>query len=135
VLDTIRRFHDTGVWVEVSTPVAPGVDNLASLRTIARHLAGIGQIPWHLIRFSPAYRQTEAPPTAVETLARAVRIGHDEGLHHVYVERALGDEGRRTRCPECATTVIDRDVWSLRRVGLREGRCPHCSSPVPGRWI
>lgn len=134
VLAAIRSFHEAGVWVEVSTPVAPGVDDLASLRTIARHLAGIGQIPWHLIRFSPAYRLTGAPPTSVEALARAVEIGHAEGLHYVYVERALGDEGRGTRCPECATTVIDRDVWSVRRVGLRDGRCPHCSSLVPGRW-
>ncbi|MDT9121347.1 hypothetical protein RSW84_28280, partial [Escherichia coli] len=67
-------------------------------------------------------------------LAEAKRIGHDAGLHHVYVERALGPEGRTTHCPTCRTPVITRGIWDLEHNDLDTGTCPHCGTEIQGVW-
>jgi pyruvate formate lyase activating enzyme len=136
VLDTIRAFHDQGLWVEVSTPLIPGVsDSHDQIVRIADKIAAISpSIPWHLVRFTPAFRMAEQGPTSPDDLAAAVALGHGSGLHHVYVERALGDEGRVTHCPSCGYVVVSRGLWFTRRNMLDEGRCPGCGTSVEGRW-
>ena len=136
VLDTVERFLAAGVWVELSTPLVPGsAAEPEQLRAIARRIAAISpDLPWHLLRFTPDFRLTAAPPTSPAALAAGVREGREAGLRYVYVERALDEPGRRTGCPGCGTTVVERDVWALRRSLLERGACPACRTPVPGIW-
>ncbi|KUN02996.1 radical SAM protein [Streptomyces yokosukanensis] len=136
VLDSLAGLRERGVWVEVSTPLIPGLTaGPGTLRPIARALAALDPaIPWHLVRATPAHRRTGHAPTPVADLAAGVRIGHEEGLRHVYVERALGADGRATRCPRCRTAVVARDVWALDENALDDGRCPRCGTAVEGRW-
>ncbi len=136
VLDALAGFVAAGVWVEVSTPLIPGFnDDDASLRTIAGWIASVSrQIPWHLLRFTPEFRMQELNPTPPATLRRAADIGRDLGLDFVYVERALGDDGRSTKCPRCRAVVVTRDIWKPRQVSLIEGACPACRLSIAGRW-
>lgn len=136
VLDAVARFRAAGVWVEVSTPLIPGVsDQPDQLGTIARTLASIDPaMPWHLLRFTPDFRMAGESPTAPDLLSAAVGTGHDAGLLFVYVERALGPTGRQTRCPDCTTVLVERGIWETREQRLVGGACPGCARPVPGRW-
>ncbi|WP_250287145.1 radical SAM protein [Frankia sp. CiP1_Cm_nod2] len=136
VLDAVERLRAAGVWVEVSTPLIPGVSaEPEALRAVARHLAGIDPgIPWHLLRFTPDFRMRRPPPTSPRALAAARAAGRDAGLRFVYVERALGDAGRQTRCPTCDTVLVRRGIWETLESAVTHGRCPHCGQPVPGRW-
>lgn len=132
VIAAIRAFREHGTWVEVSTPLIPGVTDP---ERIAAVLAGISaDIPWHLVRFTPAYRMREQDPTAPETLAAAAEAGRAAGLRYVYVERALGPEGRKTHCPVCRACVVTREIWSLGENRLEAGRCPDCGTSLEGRW-
>jgi pyruvate formate lyase activating enzyme len=133
---TVRALHEQGVWVEISTPLIPRASASPSdLATIAAFIASVDPaIPWHLVRFTPAYRRSGDLPTLPDALAAAVRIGHDAGLRYVYVERALGAAGRATRCPACGDTVVRRDLWSLRELRLRDGVCKQCGTTLDGRW-
>jgi pyruvate formate lyase activating enzyme len=137
VLETIARFVELGIWVEVSTPVVPRLnDDELSLRHMAgtlREIAG-PSVPWHLIRAIPEYKLERSVPTPVDTLRRAVEIGRTEGLHHVYVERALGAESRATLCPSCNELVVRRGVWQTEEIRLVENACFRCGSPVSGLW-
>ncbi len=136
VLATLRELHERGVWVEVSTPLIPRVSaDPSDLAKIAAVISSVHPgIPWHLLRFTPAYRRSGDLPTLPEALAAAVEAGHAAGLRYVYVERALGDEGRATRCPGCRATVVTRDPWALREMRLRDGACPQCGTILEGRW-
>lgn len=136
VLDAVAAFRAHGVWVEVTTPLVPGVaGESADLTGIARTLVSIDRdLPWHLARFTPAFRRAGDSPTAPSALAAAVRIGREAGLRYVYVERALGAEGRATRCPGCDARVIERGVWNLSDDRLLGGECPECGTRVEGRW-
>lgn len=136
VLDAVERFRSHGVWVEVATPLIPDVnDDPRQWRRTADRLAAIDpDLPWHLLRFTPDFRMGRYPPTPPAALERAAEVGKEAGLRYVYVERALGDEGRRTRCPQCDTAVVDRGIWQTMTVALVDGACPRCHRTVAGRW-
>lgn len=136
ILDTLTELRARGVWVEICTPLIPGVSEEPSdLARIAATLAGIDPaMPWHLLRFTPTFRMTAHRPTAPQRLAEGVEIGRAAGLRHVYVERALGATGRTTFCPGCGSAVVTRGVWSTEDNRLRHGACPACGTPVDGRW-
>jgi len=132
VIAAIRAFREQGTWVEVSTPLIPGVTDPARIATV---LAGISiDIPWHLVRFTPAYRMRGQNPTPPEALAAAAEAGRAAGLRYVYVERALGPEGRATRCPACRACVVTREIWSLGESRLTAGCCPECGTSLEGLW-
>ena len=136
VLSTLRYLAASHVWLEVSTPVIPGVnDDSESLEQVAELVVGAGaQIPWHLLRFTPEYRMGNFCPTHPDKLAEAVRIAKRVGLKYVYVERALGPAGRNTVCPSCEATIITRGVWTLDVDSLSSGHCPECGFRIPGHW-
>ncbi len=132
VIEAIRAFREHGTWVEVSTPLIPGVTDP---ERIAAVLAGISRdIPWHLVRFTPAYRMRDQDPTTPQALAKAADAGRAAGLRYVYVERALGAAGRTTWCPSCQASVLRRGVWSLAENRLEAGHCPDCGTFLEGRW-
>jgi pyruvate formate lyase activating enzyme len=136
VLAALDALAAAGVWLEVSTPLIPGWnDDPATLRALAEAVRALGpETPWHLLRFHPDYRLQGAPPTPPALLERARAVAREAGLRHVYVERALGEDGRATRCPRCDEVVVRRDLWALAGSMLVDGRCPRCTTRVAGRW-
>jgi pyruvate formate lyase activating enzyme len=137
VWETVALWRALGVWVEVSTPLIPKVsDRLACLASIANRLASISpDIPWHLVRFNPDYKMTSRFATPQNLLSEARSTGLASGLRHVYVERALGSEGRTTFCHACGSPLITRGVWSLSGSKLDGSRCPSCETKIEGVWL
>ena len=134
VLDSIRRLHEMGVWTEVTTLLIPGRnDGDDELRDLASFLVSVSpDIPWHVSRFHPMYRLLDAPPTPVETVEKAVRIGREAGLRYVYGGNVPGHSSESTSCPSCGKMVIERAGHSLSRNRAAGGRCPDCGQPIPG---
>jgi len=87
VLDTIRRFHDAKIHIEITTLIIPEVnDSDANLKKIAKFIADTNKnIPWHISRFFPAYKMNDTPPTSLKSLNRAAAIGQQAGLEHIYI--------------------------------------------------
>jgi pyruvate formate lyase activating enzyme len=104
VLETMKKMKNLGIWLEVTTQVIPGInDGRAELKYAAAFVSrelGV-DTPWHISRFFPHYKMKEAPPTPLETLYRAKRIGIEAGLRYVYVgnltpRAAVPNAGRMT---------------------------------------
>jgi len=133
VLATIRLMRELGVWVEVTTLVVPGLnDSDAELREIAAFLAGVDRdIPWHISRFHPDYTYTDAPPTPMATLDKALEIGKAAGLRYVYIGNVVG-EGEDTICSQCGRPLIRRHGFFVEETRVANGRCPDCGTPVAG---
>ncbi len=133
VLDTIANMHKAGMHVEVTTLLVPGLNDAEQeLRGAAEFIAGVSpEIPWHISRFHPDYLDQDRPPTPVESLLRAERIGKEAGLHYVYLGNVLTEEGQNTRCPGCGRLLIHRAGFARPSVGLVEPRCPDCGRSLP----
>ncbi|GIU73184.1 MAG: AmmeMemoRadiSam system radical SAM enzyme [Bryobacteraceae bacterium] len=138
VLDSIRRIHEMGFWLEVVTLVVPGFnDSDEELGQIARFLASISvDIPWHVTAFHPDYKMEDVRPTSASDLLRAVRAGKEAGLRYVYAGNLPGlGELENTRCWQCGATLIERYGFRVlkNRIGA-DGRCPSCLAEIAGFW-
>jgi len=139
ILDSIRRIHQMGLWLEVVTLLIPGFNDSADeLRRLTEFLAGISpDIPWHVTAFHSDYKMTDERDTTPEDLLRAVDIGKQAGLHFIYAGNLPGRSGQweDTRCPQCGETLISRYGYFIEDYRLTpEGRCPGCACQIPGRW-
>ncbi len=139
VVDTIKRAHAMGFWVEVVTLLIPGInDDPAELRDLARFLVSVSpDIPWHVTAFHGDYQMTGTRNTLASDLIRAAAIGRDCGLRYVYAGNLPGEVGglEDTRCPSCGATVIARRGYRVsQRAQDAEGRCLACATPIAGYW-
>ncbi|MEW5724568.1 MAG: AmmeMemoRadiSam system radical SAM enzyme [Thermodesulfobacteriota bacterium] len=136
VKETIVRMRQAGVWVEVTTLLIPGYnDDEAELGRLAEWLAGVDpDMPWHISRFHPTYRLTDARTTPTETIRRTREIGRRAGLKYVYSGNVWGDEGEKTFCHQCGGLLIDRVGYSIAANRVTGGACPDCRTPVVGVW-
>ncbi len=135
VLAAIRRFHELGVWVEVTTLIIPGYnDSEEELTAIADFLVEIDRgLVWHVSGYYPAH-QLNAPPTGRAILARAREIGLERGLLFVYTGNRPGLIGEDTICPECRRLVVRRQGFQVLANHLRQGHCPDCGARLAGIW-
>jgi pyruvate formate lyase activating enzyme len=139
ILDTIRRLHEMGFWVEIVTLLIPGFnDSDDELKRLTQFLADVSpDIPWHVTAFHKDYKMTDPENTTPEMLCRATAIGKQAGLRFVYAGNLPGRVGDRenTRCPECQALLIERQGYLVERYHLNsEGCCPQCGHQIPGRW-
>jgi pyruvate formate lyase activating enzyme len=141
ILDTIRRIHQMGLWLEIVTLLIPGFnDSPDELRRLTEFIVGISaDIPWHVTAFHGDYKMQseDQRDTNAEDLLRAVEIGRDAGLRYIYAGTLPGRVGEweDTRCPQCHHTLIVRYGYQIEDYRLTpDGRCPRCSHQIPGRW-
>jgi pyruvate formate lyase activating enzyme len=136
VLDSVKRFRELGVWLEVTTLIIPGYnDSDEELCSIAAFLADTdNSIPWHVTGFYPAFKMTDRSPTSIAALKRARQIGLDKGLRYVYAGNRPGSGDEDTFCPACGCRVITRHGFRVERMLLRQGCCPGCGEEIPGVW-
>jgi pyruvate formate lyase activating enzyme len=136
VLDTLRRAHAMGFWLEVVTLVVPGLnDDAGMLREMASLLVELDpDIPWHLNAAQPRYRHDAEPPST-DFLLTAAGAAYVRGLRHVYVGNVPAASAlAHTRCPECHAVTVRRTDFRTTHRRLDRGRCPECSTPLAGLW-
>jgi len=139
VLDTIRRVHAAGMWVEIVTLLVPRFnDGDDELRQLAAFVTSVSpDIPWHVSAYHEDYRMSGTGNTTVAMLQRAAAIGREAGLRFVYAGNVPGGVGdlENTRCPACRLLLVERSGFRVRRCTVtKDGTCPGCGTSVPGRW-
>jgi pyruvate formate lyase activating enzyme len=141
ILDSIRRIHQMGLWLEIVTLLIPGFnDSPDELRRLTEFLAEISpDIPWHVTAFHGDYKMQNdvARDTNVEDLLQAAEIARQSGLRYIYAGNLPGQVGRweDTHCPQCDEILIKRYGYSIQNYRITpDGRCPNCKTAIPGRW-
>lgn len=134
ILDVARRAKDKwGMHVEAVTNIIPTMnDDDEQLQGIAGWISSaLGELtPWHVTRFYPHHRIAHLPPTPLETLERAMDIGHRAGLRFVYAGNIPGHASESTRCYSCGKLVVKRQGYRARVVGLDGSRCRFCGADL-----
>jgi pyruvate formate lyase activating enzyme len=139
VLDTLKYLvHETDVWTEITTLLIPGrndsPDEIRALSAWVKKELG-ADVPLHFTAFHPDWKMTDVPATPASTLVRARAIALEAGLHYVYTGNVHDTEGGTTFCPKCHAALIERDWHRILRYDLTEdGRCPHCTTAIAGRF-
>ncbi len=134
VLESIRLYHELGIWVEITTLIIPDLnDSREELEGIAGFIASIDkEIPWHVTQFHPTYKLMDKPRTAVNTLRMARQIGQDAGLKYVYEGNVPGEGGENTYCPECKQLLVDRFGYIISKYHIIDGKCEYCKAKIAG---
>ena len=134
VLDNIAYMKEKGIWIEVTTLLIPKEnDSEEELTQIAEFIAGVGtDIPWHISRFHPQYQMTNTSPTSMKALERAYNIGKKAGLQYVYLGNVL--EGNDTACPNCGSVLIERMLFDIKKLDIKDSKCVHCGTKISGVW-
>ena len=137
VLRTLKHIRESGRHLEVVNLVIPTLnDDMVRIREMCiwvREQLG-KETPLHFSRFFPAHKLTHLPPTPIDTLEKAWKIGQEEGLEYVYIGNVPGHEGNSTFCPQCHNKLIHRIHFSVLANQVKKGRCPSCGYPIRGIW-
>jgi pyruvate formate lyase activating enzyme len=139
ILETIRKLHEMGFWVEIVTLVVPGFnDSSDELKRMAEFISSVSpDIPWHVTAFHKDYKMTGPENTSSQTLVRAAGIGKAAGLRFVYAGNIPGRTGEleNTYCPNCHELLVERVGFHVLDYRLTAtGTCPGCGAGIPGRW-
>jgi len=139
ILDSVRRIHAMGMWLEIVTLLIPDFnDSDDELRKLTEFIAGVSpDIPWHVTAFHADYKMQDERDTTAEDLMRAAEFGRAAGLRYIYRGNLPGmvEGGEHTHCPQCNETLIRRYGYLITDYQLTpEGSCPRCSTRIPGRW-
>ncbi len=141
ILDSIRRIHQMGLWLEIVTLLIPGFnDSDDELRRLTEFIAAVSpDIPWHVTAFHGDYKMQNdvARDTRPDDLLRAAEIGRHSGLRYIYAGNLPGQVGdlEDTHCPHCNETLIKRHGYLIKDYRLTpDARCPNCATEIPGRW-
>jgi len=135
VLESLRLMKKLGIWLEITTLLIPTLnDSDDELRQAAHFIAqelGI-DTPWHISRFSPAYKLTDKPSTPPRTLQRARQIGLEAGLRYVYEGNVPGSEGESTYCYNCKNPIIRRYGYFISEKHMQDSKCTFCGAKIDG---
>jgi pyruvate formate lyase activating enzyme len=139
ILDSIKRIHQIGFWLEIVTLLIPGFNNSDDeIRRLTEFISGVSpDIPWHVTAFHQDYRMTDQRNTTAEDLLRAAEIGKQSGLRYIYPGNLPGRVGdwENTHCTNCGEGLIERYGYRIRVYNLTaDGACPNCGTKLPGRF-
>lgn len=137
VLDSLKIYRDSGVWLEITNLVVPSwTDDTGVIRKMCRWLSenGFSNTPIHFSRFYPIHKLEQLPPTPVDILNRAAAIASEEGLKFVYTGNVPGAELSDTRCPSCGTILVRRQGYRIVSNIISNSKCQKCSKEVEGVW-
>ncbi len=137
VLETLKTIKDSGVWLEITCLIIPGLnDDSSKIREMCVWIKeNLGdQVPVHFSRFMPAFRLVNLPPTPVEKLEEACRIAREAGLQYVYMGNVPGNPAENTYCPVCGKVIVKRAGYEILENNIKDGKCKFCGSKISGRW-
>lgn len=138
VLEAIKVVHEQGTWLEIVDPIITGFnDDPEEIRAMSEWIMdNVGpDVPLHFLKFFPAYKMRNFPPTPEEVLSRCRQIAMDTGLNYVYVGNLPGHIGENTFCPKCKKRIITRVGYlGITENHIVDDKCRFCGHPIPGLW-
>ncbi|MGB9595633.1 MAG: AmmeMemoRadiSam system radical SAM enzyme [Candidatus Poribacteria bacterium] len=138
VLTAIKTVHKEGTWLEIVDPLVPKFnDSPDEIEDMSKWiLENVGpDVPLHFLRFFPAYKMRNHPPTPENILTRSRDTAMKIGLRYVYLGNMPGHSGENTYCPKCGKRLIVRTGYlGITENNILNNKCKFCGYPIPGLW-
>ncbi|MBS3137381.1 AmmeMemoRadiSam system radical SAM enzyme [Candidatus Woesearchaeota archaeon] len=144
VLETIKKAHELGIWIEITTLIINGKnDSKKELEKIAEFISSVDcSIPWHISRCYPQFKMNDISPTFEKTLLNAYEIGKKAGLKFVYIGNISLEDKENTFCPRCNNLLIERSRYDIIKNSLtndskkeknnQNNLCKKCKTRIKG---
>ncbi len=135
VLKNIKKMHELGIWIEVTTLLIPGLnDSDTDIGGIAGFLKSISDsIPWHISAYYPQYKSA-INATNPQSIAGAIETGKKAGLKYVYGGNIAYSNFEDTFCSSCGHKGIKRSGFSIIDNNIENGACSQCGRTIEGVW-
>lgn len=134
VLDSIREAKNRGIWIELTTLLIPELNTNDTDKIINFILKIDPDMPWHVSRFHPQYKEQSRAPTSENLIMKVLKTGKEKGLKYLYAGNIYGGKWENTYCPECQSLLIERSGYYTHIKGLTQGVCVQCNTKIPGVW-
>lgn len=131
IFRALKEYRRQNVFIEITDLIVPKIgDSMEKVKQLVKWIIdNLGkETPLHFLRFFPAYKVNNLPPTPIETLEKAYAIAKDLGMKYVY----LGNTGEKnnTYCPECGGLLIERRGMRMVKNKVKNGKCPFCGADI-----
>ncbi|MHA2287334.1 MAG: AmmeMemoRadiSam system radical SAM enzyme [Promethearchaeota archaeon] len=130
VLDTAKRFKNSGMHVEITNLVIPDLndsdDEIEFLsKWIAKNLGA--NTPTHFSAYHPDFKVPSTKRTSFEMLDRAYNIAKKAGIKYVYIGNIRHEKGGNTYCPNCDHLLLGRSGYHFSKITITDLKtCPNC---------
>ncbi len=133
IFTCLKQMKKQRIFIEITDLIVPQVgDSVERCRKLASWVVSeLGSdIPFHILRFYPAHKFLELPPTPVDTLEKCIEAARETGLRHVYIGNVAGHEAENTYCYNCRELLIERKGFGVKKIDLVGNRCPNCGAKI-----
>jgi pyruvate formate lyase activating enzyme len=137
VLDTLVELKSIGIWFEIVVLIIPTLnDGEKECRDMCKWIVqNLGpDVPVHFSSFHATYMLNNLPSTPPRVVERNRTIAMEEGVRYSYVGNVVGSAGEKTLCHNCHKPIIDRYGYRTRSRVTADGKCPECTTAIPGVW-
>ena len=138
VLETVLRAHELGIHIELTYLIITALnDSMKEIRLFVKWIKeNIGtEVPVHFSRFHPDYMLTDRGATPLKTMYSAKELAEKEGLEFVYLGNVWDAKAESTYCPNCGNLLIKRDIYNIKKRGLKNGKCMKCGTKIYGKGL
>lgn len=137
VLKTIEYLKEKNVWLEITNLIIPDwTDDMDTISKMCKWLVSnkLSNTPLHFSRFHAAHKLNKLRSTPLKSLLKAREIAKDAGIQYVYIGNVPEIDGENTECHSCGRLVVERKGFSVISNEIKHGKCPECSTVIPGAW-
>ncbi len=130
VLDSIILINDSNIMLEITNLIIPTLnDSDEDISGLIDWIADLNpKIPLHFSAYHPCY-MLDLPPTPYYILKEAYEKA-SEKLEYVYLGNVSTRGTTDSYCPGCKKTIIKRDGYTTKVVGLDKDRCLFCKEKI-----
>ena len=134
VLQTLKILKEEKVWLEITNLLIPRLND--DMKTFEKMCVWIAKelgrdVPLHISRFHPDYKEQNKKATSIESLKTAQAIAQKH-LDYVYVGNIA--EESNTYCPKCKNLLIERSMMATIANKIKDGKCSFCGKEISGVW-
>ncbi|MEM5836513.1 MAG: radical SAM protein [Candidatus Aenigmatarchaeota archaeon] len=133
IFSTMKQMKKHRVFIEVANTIIPQIgDDLEECKRLAEfiNLEFGSEVPFHLLQFYPSDKFPGIPMTSISVLEKCADLARAAGLRYVYISNVPKNPNQNTYCYNCREPLILRENLKVKKINLRDDRCPNCGMRI-----
>ncbi len=133
IIRSLKQMIKHRIFVEICNTIIPQIgDDLERFRRLAETINNefSPEIPFHVLRFYPSKKFPGLPMTSASLIEKYVEEARRAGLRFVYASNLPESPDQNTYCYNCREVLITRKNSVVKKINLKDSRCPNCGLSI-----